>query len=184
MSRQRIEEAVAQSLEAKRRFFAENADRLVALADRIADRVRKGGQVLVFGNGGSAADAQHFAGELVGRFTKEGPPIAALSLTTDTSIMTAVGNDYGYDFVFKRQIEAHARPGDVAVGISTSGNSKNVLIAMEVAKSRGLLTVGMGGRTLRRTVEGHSPYPGSAPPHEPHPLRTARGAVAINRRSI
>lgn len=145
MSRQRVESVVAESLETKRRFFAERAADLVALADAIAERVRAGGKVLVFGNGGSAADAQHFAGELVGRFTKEGPPIPALALTTDSSIMTAVGNDYGYEHIFKRQLEAHARPEDVAVGISTSGNSKNVLEAMTVAKSRGLLTVGMTG---------------------------------------
>lgn len=145
MSKERIATVVAESLEAKRRFFTERAAELVALADAIAERVRAGGKVLVFGNGGSAADAQHFAGELVGRFTKEGPPIPALALTTDSSIMTAVGNDYGYEYVFKRQLEAHARPGDIAVGISTSGNSKNVLEAMKVAKSRGLLTVGMTG---------------------------------------
>lgn len=145
MSKERIATVVAESLEAKRRFFAERAADLVALADAIADRVRAGGKVLVFGNGGSAADAQHFAGELVGRFTKEGPPIPALALTTDSSIMTAVGNDYGYEHIFKRQVEAHARPADIAVGISTSGNSKNVLEAMKVAKSRGLLTVGMTG---------------------------------------
>ena len=145
MSKQRIATVVAESLEAKRRFFTERAADLVALAEAIADRVRAGGKVLVFGNGGSAADAQHFAGELVGRFTKEGPPIPALALTTDSSIMTAVGNDYGYEHIFKRQVEAHARPADIAVGISTSGNSKNVLEAMKVAKSRGLLTVGMTG---------------------------------------
>jgi D-sedoheptulose 7-phosphate isomerase len=145
MSKQRVEEVVAQSLDVKKRFFAEHAARLVALADLIADRVRQGGKVLVFGNGGSAADAQHFAGELVGRFTKEGPPIPALALTTDSSIMTAVGNDYGYEHIFKRQVEAHARPDDIAVGISTSGNSKNVIEALLVAKSRGLLTVGMTG---------------------------------------
>jgi D-sedoheptulose 7-phosphate isomerase len=145
MSRKRIDDVVGESLDVKRRFFTDHADRLVALADRIAARVRNGGQVLVFGNGGSAADAQHFAGELVGRFTKEGPPIPALALTTDSSIMTAVGNDYGYEHIFKRQMEAHGRPTDVAVGISTSGNSKNVLEAMQVAKSRGLLTVAMTG---------------------------------------
>ena len=145
MSKERINTVVAESLEIKRRFFTERAAELVALADAIAERVRAGGKVLVFGNGGSAADAQHFAGELVGRFTKEGPPIPALALTTDSSIMTAVGNDYGYEHIFKRQVEAHARPADIAVGISTSGNSKNVLEAMKVAKSRGLLTVGMTG---------------------------------------
>jgi D-sedoheptulose 7-phosphate isomerase len=145
MSRKRVEEAVAESLDVKKRFFAVHADGLVALADVIAERVRQGGKVLVFGNGGSAADAQHFAGELVGRFTKEGPPIAALALTTDTAIMTAVGNDYGYEHIFKRQLEAHGRAPDVAVAISTSGNSRNVLEAVHVAKSRGLLTVGMTG---------------------------------------
>ena len=145
MSRQRIDEVVSESLEVKKRFFEAHAARIVALADLIAERVRKGGKVLVFGNGGSAADAQHFAGELVGRFTKEGPPIPALALTTDTAIMTAVGNDYGYEHIFKRQVEAHARPDDIAVGISTSGNSRNVLEAMEVAKARGVLTVGMTG---------------------------------------
>lgn len=145
MSRQRIDEAVSESLDVKKRFFEAHAARILALADLIAQRVRKGGKVLVFGNGGSAADAQHFAGELVGRFTKEGPPIAALALTTDSAIMTAVGNDYGYEHIFKRQVEAHARPDDIAVGISTSGNSKNVLLAMEVAKARGVLTVGMTG---------------------------------------
>ena len=152
MSKARIEAIIAESLEVKRSFFAAYAGNLVALADQIAERVRKGGKVLVFGNGGSAADAQHFAGELVGRFTKEGPPIPALALTTDSSIMTAVGNDYGYEHIFKRQVEAHARPDDIAVGISTSGNSKNVLLAMEVAKSRGLLT-GDGGGQLGALVD-------------------------------
>ena len=99
MSKARIEAIIAESLEVKRSFFAAYAGNLVALADQIAERVRKGGKVLVFGNGGSAADAQHFAGELVGRFTKEGPPIPALALTTDSSIMTAVGNDYGYGWI-------------------------------------------------------------------------------------
>lgn len=145
MSKKRVEEVVALSLETKKRFFTEHGTALVSLADLIAERVRRGGKVLVFGNGGSAADAQHFAGELVGRFTKEGPPIPALALTTDTSIMTAVGNDYGYEHIFKRQVEAHARPEDIAIGISTSGNSKNVIEALAVAKSRGLLTVAMTG---------------------------------------
>ena len=162
MSKQRVDEVVAESLETKKRFFATQAGNLVALADLIAERVRKGGKVLVFGNGGSAADAQHFAGELVGRFTKEGPPISALALTTDTSIMTAVANDYGFEHIFKRQLEAHARPGDIAVGISTSGNSRNVLAAMEVAKSKGLLTVGMtgeGGGRLGALVDHHFAVP-------------------------
>jgi D-sedoheptulose 7-phosphate isomerase len=145
MSRKRVDEAVAQSLEVKKRFFADHAEGLVVLADQIAERVRAGGKVLIFGNGGSAADAQHFAGELVGRFTKEGPPIPALALTTDSAIMTAVGNDYGYEHIFRRQLEAHGRKPDVAIALSTSGNSKNVLEAVREARSRGLLTVGMTG---------------------------------------
>ena len=156
MSKQRIDSVVAESLETKRRFFAERATDLVSIADAMAERVRKGGKILVFGNGGSAADAQHFAGELVGRFTKEGPPIPALALTTDTSIITAVGNDYGYEHVFTRQVEAHGRAGDVAIGISTSGNSKNVIEAIVLAKSKGLLTVGMtgeGGGALAAQVD-------------------------------
>jgi D-sedoheptulose 7-phosphate isomerase len=167
MSRQRIDEVVAESLAVKKRFFADQAANLVVLADLIADRVRRGGKVLVFGNGGSAADAQHFAGELVGRFTKEGPPIPALALTTDTSIITAVGNDYGYEHVFKRQVEAHARPDDIAVAISTSGNSTNVLEAIQVAKSRGLLTVGMtgeGGGKLAALVDHHFAAPSKETP--------------------
>ena len=145
MSKERVNTVVALSLEIKRKFFEDRSQDLVALADLIAERVRQGGKVLVFGNGGSAADAQHFAGELVGRFIKEGPPIPALALTTDSSIMTAVGNDYGYEHIFKRQVEAHGRPSDVAIAISTSGNSRNVLEAVHAAKGRGLLTVGMTG---------------------------------------
>ena len=102
--------------------------------------------VLVFGNGGSAADAQHFAAELVGRYEQERKAWPAIALTTDTSALTAIGNDYGFDRVFARQLEALGRPGDVAIGISTSGNSPNVLRGLETANERGLVTIALTGR--------------------------------------
>ena len=103
---------------------------IVEAALLISDCLAAGGKLLLFGNGGSAADAQHLAAEFVGRFVVERPGLAAIALTTDSSILTAVANDYGFERVFARQIEALARPGDVAIGISTSGNSANVLAAM------------------------------------------------------
>ena len=101
-----------------------------------------GGKVMFCGNGGSAADAQHWAAEIVGRFQKERPGMAALALTTDTSILTAIGNDYGYDRIFARQVEGLGREGDVLVGISTSGNSGNVLAAIETARAKGIRVIG------------------------------------------
>lgn len=111
------------------------------------DRLRAGGKILFFGNGGSAADSQHLAAELSGRFYKDRPGLAALALTVNSSAVTAIGNDYGYERVFARQLDGLARPEDVAVGISTSGRSASVLEALRVARSLGLATVGMTGRT-------------------------------------
>lgn len=130
---------------------------LPAQLERVAAAVKKtlagGGKVLFCGNGGSAADSQHLAAEFVGRFQKERRGLPAVALTVDTSILTAVGNDYGYDKVFARQVEALARPGDVLIGISTSGSSANVVQAIELAKRLGLYTVGLtaagGGRMLQ-----------------------------------
>jgi D-sedoheptulose 7-phosphate isomerase len=119
---------------------------VVAAAETLKRAFAAGGQLLVFGNGGSALDAQHFAAELVGRFSRERRALAAIALTTDTSIITSVANDYSYDKVFTRQIEALGRRGDVAWGISTSGTSRNVLEALRFAKSRGLSTVALTGR--------------------------------------
>lgn len=115
-------------------------------AEAVIDALRRGGKVLVFGNGGSAADAQHFAAELVGRFTRERRALGAIALTTDTSILTAVANDYTFDRVFARQIEALGRAGDVAVGISTSGGSRSVIDALTAARGAGLTTVALTGR--------------------------------------
>jgi len=105
------------------------------------------GKVLIFGNGGSAADAQHFAGELVSRFYFDRPGLAAFALTTDTSVITAIGNDYGYEKVFSRQVEANAKAGDVVIGISTGGNSPNVLKGLESAKKLGAITIGLTGQS-------------------------------------
>lgn len=105
------------------------------------------GRVLIAGNGGSAADAQHFAGELVSRFNFDRPPLSAIALTTDSSILTAIGNDYGYEDIFARQIQAHGRDGDVFIAISTSGNSPNILKAIEAAQSIGLVVIGLTGRS-------------------------------------
>jgi D-sedoheptulose 7-phosphate isomerase len=118
---------------------------IVEAALLISDCLAAGGKLLLFGNGGSAADAQHLAAEFVGRFVVERPGLAAIALTTDSSILTAVANDYGFERVFARQIEALARPGDVAIGISTSGNSPNVIEAVKTAKKQNLKTIGLVG---------------------------------------
>ncbi|MFA6434255.1 MAG: D-sedoheptulose 7-phosphate isomerase [Elusimicrobiales bacterium] len=116
------------------------------IASLIAASVRKGGRVLICGNGGSAADSQHIAAELVGRFKKERRAIAALALTTDTSILTALGNDYGFDRIFSRQVEAHGCAGDLLIAISTSGSSPDVLNAVNKAREMGLTAIGLLGR--------------------------------------
>ena len=115
-------------------------------AELLIAAYKSGNKLLVMGNGGSAADAQHFAAEMVGRFKLERPALPALALTTDTSILTAIGNDYGFDRVFVRQVEAHAVSGDVVVGISTSGNSPNVQAALELAAEKGCRTMALLGR--------------------------------------
>ena len=128
------------------RFFADNAGLVDRTARTMAVALARGGKLLFCGNGGSAADAQHLAGEFVNRFELERPPLPAVALTTDTSVLTAIGNDYGFDQVFVKQVQALAAPGDVLVGISTSGNSPNVLAAMRAARDKGCVTVGLAGR--------------------------------------
>jgi D-sedoheptulose 7-phosphate isomerase len=131
-------------------------EKIVDAANVIAESLKSGGKVLLFGNGGSAADAQHLAAEFVGRFVLERNPLPGIALTTDSSILTAVGNDYGFDQVFVRQVLALGRPGDVAIGISTSGNSPNVIKAVQAAAERGLRTIGLAGRdggALAKAVE-------------------------------
>ena len=114
--------------------------------ERIRQTFANGGRVFICGNGGSASDAQHFAAELTGRYKEDRPGFPAIALTTDTSALTAIGNDYGYDAVFARQLESLASKGDLLIGISTSGNSANVIKAVETARDRRLFTVGLLGR--------------------------------------
>jgi D-sedoheptulose 7-phosphate isomerase len=146
LSESRILAIARESLELKERFFKDNARRLVEVSSLIAERFRRGGKLLAFGNGGSASDAQHLAGELVGRFLRDRPGLSALALTTDSSVLTAVANDMGFDHVFARQVEAHGRAGDVAFAITTSGRSPNVVAALRQARALGLLTIGLTGR--------------------------------------
>jgi len=127
-------------------FFRENSQTVVAVGRTLALCLAKGGKILFCGNGGSAADAQHLAAEFVNRFQLERPPLPAIALTTDTSILTAIGNDYGFEQVFAKQVQALGRPGDVLVGITTSGNSPNVVSAMRLAREKGMTTVGMTGK--------------------------------------
>ena len=124
----------------------ENYQTIQEIAQLFSGALNNKGKIIFLGNGGSAADAQHLAAELVGRFKKERIPLASIALNTNTSIITAVGNDYGFDSIFARQIEALANPSDIVVGISTSGKSKNVIKAIEKAKELGLKTVGILGR--------------------------------------
>jgi D-sedoheptulose 7-phosphate isomerase len=134
-----------QALAVTHEVLSEMRPAIEALAVELARRVESGGTILICGNGGSAGDAQHFAGELVNRFLFDRRPYAGVALTTDTSVITAIGNDFGYDQIFSKQVEAIGREGDALVAISTSGNAANVLHAIAAAKARGLLTVGMTG---------------------------------------
>lgn len=134
----------------------------IVAAQAISDALKAGHKLLVFGNGGSAADAQHLAGELVGRFQRERAAMPAIALTVDTSILTAIGNDYSFKQVFARQVEALGRPGDVALGISTSGESPNVVAALQTARAKGLKTVALTGRdggSVGRAAEIHVNVP-------------------------
>src|SRR3989454_8008544 len=133
------------SARAREVFLQENADALERAVDLVAEALGAGRKLLLFGNGGSAADAQHLAAELVGRFQRERRPLPAIALTTDTSALTAIANDYGYDQVFARQVRALGAAGDVAIALSTSGNSPNVLRAVEACREKGLHVIGLTG---------------------------------------
>jgi len=142
-----VRNAIAASIAAKQRLLADGqiVSTLARVSQILVEALRNGNKLMVFGNGGSAADAQHIAAEFVGRFAFNRPALPALALSVNTSCVTAIGNDYGFDLVFARQVEALARPGDVAVGISTSGNSPNVIRGLEAAGGIGLHTVGFSG---------------------------------------
>jgi D-sedoheptulose 7-phosphate isomerase len=134
-------------IETKRRSVENNVDNIIKAVDMLVSCIMSGNKILIFGNGGSAADAQHLAAEFVNRFQIERPPLAAIALTTDTSVLTSIGNDYHFDEIFSKQIQALGKKGDVAWGFSTSGNSPNVLRAIEAAREIGLQTIGMTGRS-------------------------------------
>ena len=141
----RLAEAVAEANLLKERLVAEQAGQVEKAARLLSETLKRGGKILLFGNGGSAADAQHLAAELVNRFQIERPPLAALALTTDTSVLTSIANDYDFLEVFAKQIKALGRPGDAALGLSTSGNSVNVVRALEAARQLGLATLALSG---------------------------------------
>ena len=156
------EQVFVAAVAAHERARRQDATAVFEAAAAIVKAVRGGGKVLIFGNGGSAADAQHVAAELVGRLERERAAIAAIALSTDTSILTAVANDYSFDRVFARQIEALGRRGDVALAISTSGGSANVLAGAEAARAAGLLVIALTGRdggALGRAADIHVNVP-------------------------
>lgn len=135
-----------ESAEIKIRFAEENAARIDEVVDVIVAVLRKGGKILLFGNGGSAADAQHIAAEFVNRYLLERNPLPAIALTTDTSIITSIGNDISFDDIFYRQILALGSPGDIAWGITTSGRSRNIIRGLEAARDKGLITLSLTGK--------------------------------------
>jgi D-sedoheptulose 7-phosphate isomerase len=168
-----VDEAFTATIAAHAQAQRDCAGHVLAAAGAVVAALRAGRKLLACGNGGSAADSQHFVAELVGRFTRERRAWPAISLTTDTSILTAVGNDYGFERVFARQVEAHGQPGDVLIAISTSGESPDVLAAVETARARGLTTIGLTGRdggALGREVDVHLnvPSPSTARTQEVH----------------
>ncbi|ABR55988.1 phosphoheptose isomerase [Methanococcus aeolicus Nankai-3] len=135
-----------ESAEVKINFIQNNEENLKKSIEIIKNSLKNGNKILICGNGGSAADAQHFAAEIVGRFKLERRGFPAIALTTDTSILTAIGNDYGFEKIFERQVESLGNDGDILVGISTSGNSENVIKAIEKAKEMGLYTIALLGK--------------------------------------
>jgi len=140
-----IDNIVSESLEVKLDFFKRNKKKVIQLADEIAQAFKRGNKLLIFGNGGSAADAQHLAGEFVNRMLIERPPLPAIALSTDTSVLTSISNDYEYRDIFSKQIKALGAKDDIALGISTSGGSPNVIEALKVAQKMGLKTASMTG---------------------------------------
>jgi len=141
-----IQSIIDEGIELKKSFIKKNMDLIIRGGEKIADSLASGHKILIFGNGGSAADAQHMAAEFVNRYVIERPPLAAIALTTDTSVLTSIGNDYSFDDIFSKQILALGKAGDIAIGISTSGNSKNVIKAINAAKEAGIFTIGFTGR--------------------------------------
>ncbi|MDH3446289.1 MAG: D-sedoheptulose 7-phosphate isomerase [Deltaproteobacteria bacterium] len=140
-----IESAFEESIRVKRAFLRDNLVTLVRVIDAVAAAFQRGNKLLIFGNGGSAADAQHIAAEFTNRFLIDRPPLAALALTTDTSALTSIANDYDFSHVFAKQIKALGREGDIALAISTSGKSANILAALDTCRELGITSVGLTG---------------------------------------
>jgi D-sedoheptulose 7-phosphate isomerase len=140
-----IIQAFEESIRVKQAFLRDNLDILIRVIDAVVATLQRGNKLLIFGNGGSAADAQHIAAEFTNRFLIQRPPLAALALTTDTSALTAIANDNDYSQVFAKQITALGKPGDIALAISTSGNSANILAALEVCRELQIATIGLTG---------------------------------------
>ena len=153
MTTERIKEALRESMEAKAALTTEDHDLILEMAYTMIEALSQGNKIIWMGNGGSAADAQHLAAELVSKFYMEREGLPSLSLHANTSVLTAIGNDYGFDHVFERQIEALAQAGDVVVGISTSGNSPNTLIAVKKARDMGCVTIGLTGANGDKLAE-------------------------------
>ncbi|SMF06601.1 D-sedoheptulose 7-phosphate isomerase [Desulfovibrio gilichinskyi] len=142
---QKVLDHARSGLEVREAFFEQDAQSVVEISRAMAVRLAQGSKILFCGNGGSAADCQHLAAELVNRFKLERPPLPGLALTTDSSILTSIGNDYSFDMIFEKQVAALGAPGDVLVGISTSGTSPNVIRALKEAKRKQMVTIGMTG---------------------------------------
>ena len=143
--RDKIKDILLASIQVKEEIMRNDIAKIIEITEMIIDCMKKHGKVLLFGNGGSASDSQHIAAELVGRFKKDRMALPAIALTTNTSILTSVANDYGYTEVFVKQVEALGRPNDIAIGISTSGKAKNVLAGIKQAKKMGLKTIALTG---------------------------------------
>lgn len=150
-----VAQLITESIDVKQAMLDDQAllAQIETIAELVVDCYRNDGKVLIAGNGGSAADAQHIAAELVCRFTRDRPALPAMALTTDSSILTAVSNDLGYENLFSRQLEASARPGDIFIAISTSGNSPNIIRALDAAQRLGVTAIGLSGATGGRMVE-------------------------------
>jgi D-sedoheptulose 7-phosphate isomerase len=153
MLEQRIQQQFFDSADLKYAAAEPLSKSIAEAVEAVLGSITAGGKVLACGNGGSAADAQHFAAELVGRFERERPGLAAIALTTDSSILTAIGNDYDFASIYSKQVQAIGQPGDVLIAISTSGNSANVLAAVEAARAKDMTVVALTGRTGGRLAE-------------------------------
>jgi D-sedoheptulose 7-phosphate isomerase len=143
--RERIKDLLLESIQIKEELLRNSIGQIIEITDTVIDSLRKNGKVIIFGNGGSASDSQHIAAELVGRFKKDRKGLPAIALTTNTSILTALANDYGFEIVFAKQVEALAQKNDVIIGISTSGKAKNVAAGIRQAKKMGLMTIALTG---------------------------------------